>query len=364
MTESAVPLVDVPAASSTVLESSVTFDETTHQLTLELGVHAQDHLDDLFDEVSDALGIDGSDAIRIHVDGSGTRSAPLRALIQFISHDCDRPIQAVQLTPQARDALLQDAVGRAVQVVEPTSAPICTTPPPVRPLLALADAIVDVPEPESTHAPEPAEAVAEEVAVEVEAAAVEAVAVIEDVEVEAAPDEPAVEEDEVPVLAEEPEEEPDDAGPPASAEELPHSRPWGATTDGDRRVLALRRTLRSGKIVRFAGDVVVFGDINAGAQVVADGDIVVLGRLRGIAHAGMRGDDTAVVVGLDMQSGQVRIGDIIAFPRPAPPAAGSSRLAALLRRAPTTPNRSVSPSVARVVDGEIRIEDYRGRLHA
>jgi hypothetical protein len=122
--------------------------------------------------------------------------------------------------------------------------------------------------------------------------------------------------------------------------------------------------VRSGKSVRFAGDVVIFGDVNDGAQVFADGDIVVLGRLRGLAHAGHRGDNTAVVLGLDMQSGQIRIGDTIAFPRPAVHPVGTTRIAALLRRSPTTtPHRSVSPSFARVVDGEIRIEDYRGRLN-
>jgi hypothetical protein len=147
-------------------------------------------------------------------------------------------------------------------------------------------------------------------------------------------------------------------------EEQPHSRPWGSTEDGDRRVLVLRRSVRSGKSVRFSGDVVLFGDVNAGAQVIADGDIVVLGRLRGLAHAGSRGDSTAVVVGLDMQSGQVRIGDAIAFPEKPEEPTATSRLNNLLRRSPPHPQRFVSPSVARVVDGQIRIEDYHGRLHA
>jgi septum site-determining protein MinC len=116
--------------------------------------------------------------------------------------------------------------------------------------------------------------------------------------------------------------------------------------------------------VRFSGDVVLFGDVNAGAQVIADGDIVVLGRLRGLAHAGSRGDSTAVVVGLDMQSGQVRIGDAIAFPEKSEEPMATSRLNNLLRRSSPHPQRFVSPSVARVVDGQIRIEDYHGRLHA
>ncbi len=69
----------------------------------------------------------------------------------------------------------------------------------------------------------------------------------------------------------------------------------------------LRRTLRSGRTVHSAGHVVVFGDVNPGAQIIAAGDVVVWGKLRGNVHAGVEGDETAVVCALDMMPTQLRI---------------------------------------------------------
>jgi septum site-determining protein MinC len=74
----------------------------------------------------------------------------------------------------------------------------------------------------------------------------------------------------------------------------------------------LRRTLRSGRSVRHTGHVIVVGDVNAGAEVVADGDVVVWGHLRGTVHAGAGGDVEAVVYALDLSPTQLRIADLIA----------------------------------------------------
>jgi septum site-determining protein MinC len=74
----------------------------------------------------------------------------------------------------------------------------------------------------------------------------------------------------------------------------------------------LRRTLRSGRSVRHPGHVIVVGDVNAGAEVVADGDVVVWGHLRGTVHAGAGGDAEAVVCALDLSPTQLRIADLIA----------------------------------------------------
>src|SRR5262245_26709603 len=74
----------------------------------------------------------------------------------------------------------------------------------------------------------------------------------------------------------------------------------------------LRRTLRSGRSVRHPGHVIVVGDVNAGAEIVADGDVVVWGRLRGTVHAGANGDVEAVVCALDLSPTQLRIADLIA----------------------------------------------------
>ena len=66
--------------------------------------------------------------------------------------------------------------------------------------------------------------------------------------------------------------------------------------------MVLEKTLRSGKTIRFAGDVMVYGDVNAGAHIEADGNIVVFGSLRGLAHAGARGDERAVIISFDLGS--------------------------------------------------------------
>jgi septum site-determining protein MinC len=74
----------------------------------------------------------------------------------------------------------------------------------------------------------------------------------------------------------------------------------------------VRRTLRSGQTVRHTGHVVVIGDVNPGAEIIAGGDVVVWGRLRGTVHAGAGGDDDAVVCALVLAPTQLRIGSHIA----------------------------------------------------
>jgi septum site-determining protein MinC len=64
--------------------------------------------------------------------------------------------------------------------------------------------------------------------------------------------------------------------------------------------LFVNKTLRSGSRVVFSGHVVVLGDINPGAEIVADGSVIVWGRLRGAVHAGAKGDQSAVVCALDL----------------------------------------------------------------
>jgi septum site-determining protein MinC len=73
--------------------------------------------------------------------------------------------------------------------------------------------------------------------------------------------------------------------------------------------LYIRKTLRSGQRVVFAGNVVLLGDLNPGAQIEADGDVIVLGQLRGSVHAGCEGDEEATVVTSSMRATQLRIAD-------------------------------------------------------
>jgi septum site-determining protein MinC len=77
------------------------------------------------------------------------------------------------------------------------------------------------------------------------------------------------------------------------------------TTDG----LLVRKRVRSGQVLRHPGHVVVIGDVNPGAQIIAGGDIVVWGKLQGLAHAGALGDSGAVICALDFMPSLIRIAD-------------------------------------------------------
>jgi septum site-determining protein MinC len=78
---------------------------------------------------------------------------------------------------------------------------------------------------------------------------------------------------------------------------------------GEETALFLNRTLRSGTRIEFAGHIVVLGDVNPGAEIVAEGNVVVWGRLRGMVHAGSKGNRDAVICALDLSPTQLRIAD-------------------------------------------------------
>lgn len=100
--------------------------------------------------------------------------------------------------------------------------------------------------------------------------------------------------------------------------------------------LYLQTTLRSGTDVRHGGTVVILGDTNPGSVVIADGDILVWGRLRGVARAGAKGNTRCRIMALQMQPTQLRIANHIA-------------------RAPATPPEQHYPEVAYVTPEGIRI---------
>ncbi|NDJ61180.1 MAG: septum site-determining protein MinC [Chloroflexi bacterium] len=98
---------------------------------------------------------------------------------------------------------------------------------------------------------------------------------------------------------------------PTDAEGLP----VGTEDEGTQGIM-VRRTLRSGRTLRSQGHVVVYGDVNPGAEIIAVGDIIIWGRLRGNVHAGADGDDSAVVCALDMRPTQLRISGYISIAPP------------------------------------------------
>lgn len=94
----------------------------------------------------------------------------------------------------------------------------------------------------------------------------------------------------------------------------PQGRPGPSLEEETSQGVLLHGTLRSGQAVYNPGHVVIVGDVNPGAEVVAGGDVLVWGKLRGTVHAGARGDERAVVCALQMLPTQLRIADYIARP--------------------------------------------------
>ncbi len=76
--------------------------------------------------------------------------------------------------------------------------------------------------------------------------------------------------------------------------------------------LYLQSTVRSGVEIRHPGTIVILGDLNPGGKVIAAGDILVWGRLRGIAHAGAQGNHQCRITALHMEFTQLRIADTVA----------------------------------------------------
>ncbi|MGB7341295.1 MAG: septum site-determining protein MinC [Phototrophicaceae bacterium] len=101
----------------------------------------------------------------------------------------------------------------------------------------------------------------------------------------------------------------------------------------------IRRTLRSGRTVHSLGHVVVYGDVNPGAQIIAKGDIIIWGKLRGTVHAGSEGDTNAIICALDMSPNQLRIADLIAT-------------------SPKENKRTIRPEVASVRGDQIIVEAW------
>ena len=83
-------------------------------------------------------------------------------------------------------------------------------------------------------------------------------------------------------------------------------QPAATNTPGD-GALWLDKTLRSGMRIEYDGNVVVVGDVNPGAEIVAGGDILVWGRLRGSVHAGASKKESASVSALEMKPTRVQI---------------------------------------------------------
>jgi len=115
-----------------------------------------------------------------------------------------------------------------------------------------------------------------------------------------------------------------------------------AALNGTGNSLLLRETLRSGRSVYHEGHVVIIGDVNPGAEVIAGGDVVVWGTLRGLVHAGALGDRTAVICALALNPTQLRIAGQIAI-------------------APGEKRRRPQPEIVRLVDDQLVAEEWNAK---
>ena len=70
-------------------------------------------------------------------------------------------------------------------------------------------------------------------------------------------------------------------------------------------------SVRSGQKIEAKGSVVIIGDVNAGAEVIAGDNIIVQGNLRGLAHAGAKGNKDAIITAGNLEAVQVRISNIV-----------------------------------------------------
>ena len=73
----------------------------------------------------------------------------------------------------------------------------------------------------------------------------------------------------------------------------------------------IQYSLRSGQTEEYSGSLVIIGDVNAGAEVIAGGNIAVLGALRGLAHAGAGGNTNAMISANYIDSTQIRIANVV-----------------------------------------------------
>lgn len=70
-------------------------------------------------------------------------------------------------------------------------------------------------------------------------------------------------------------------------------------------------SLRSGQKEEYPGSIVIIGDVNPGAEIIAGGNIVVLGALRGVAHAGATGNRRAIISANYLDVTQIRIANLV-----------------------------------------------------
>lgn len=105
--------------------------------------------------------------------------------------------------------------------------------------------------------------------------------------------------------------------------------------------LIVYKRLRSGQKVHSEGTIIIWGNVHESAEITAAKDVIVLGKLEGIAHAGCYGDLGSTIFALNLAPRQLRIGDRIS-------------------RDTGDQTKHAYPELAYVEDGNICIKEYKG----
>ncbi len=121
---------------------------------------------------------------------------------------------------------------------------------------------------------------------------------------------------------------------------VPHVSKTVRERDTSGKDMIVKRTLRSGQKIIHDGSIVIMGDVHESAEVVASQDIIVLGRLEGVVHAGCFGDASSIVLALKLMPRQIRIADKISRPP-----------------SDSTPNDH--PELAYIEEGHICVREYK-----
>ena len=101
----------------------------------------------------------------------------------------------------------------------------------------------------------------------------------------------------------------------------------------------IRKTIRGGQSINYPGNVVIIGDVNPGAEVLAAGNVIVLGTLRGHVFAGSNGNDKAIIAAFSLQPEILQISDIVT-------------------RSPEGATKPQYPEIARIKENMIVVEPY------
>jgi septum site-determining protein MinC len=105
------------------------------------------------------------------------------------------------------------------------------------------------------------------------------------------------------------------------------------------RTKFLRKTVRSGQVINYSGNVVIVGDVNSGSEIYAGGNVIVLGALKGNVYAGYGGNTKAIVAAFYLMPGIIQISDI-------------------MTRAPEDNQKPQYPEVAKLKGDTIIVEPY------